>query len=308
MAEPNEIASGDKSVAPESKIEQTKTELPAVASPPLSPAEKLSEPVRDAQMKPAESAPEENPAADVAARNTKRRFAMPRIKMPPLKIPQLKFPDLTISVPKASRRARRRAALAAIVMLAAGFGAAAGALATRTTTPPPPKPDTALLEENHALQRSVAKLNKDLTNLKMSVESAARDSKTQIAKVTANLSNRIDKAIDVTGSIGKPATTPAAAAAAPIADPAPLPPRRPVIVQGWTVREARSGRIWLEHRGELYAVAPGVPLPGLGHVEAIRREGDGLVVVTTKGLITETQTTASVRPRPRYYTPYWAPY
>ena len=115
---------------------------------------------------------------------------------------------------------------------------------------------------------------------------------------------------DVTGSIGKPATTTAAVAPAspPVADPAPLPPPRPVMVQGWTVRVARNGRLWAEHRGELYAVAPGVPLPGLGHIEAIRREGDRLVVVTTKGLIAETQTTASIRPRPRYYTPYWEPY
>jgi hypothetical protein len=220
------------------------------------------------------------------------------------------MPEMKIPAPKVSRRMRRRAALAATIMLAAGFGAAAGAIAMRQPQPQPAKPDTALLEENHALQRSVAKLNKDLTSLKTSVESAARDSKTQIAKVTANLSNRIDKAIDVTGSIGKPATTAAVVAPAspPVADPAPLPPPRPVMVQGWTVREARNGRLWAEHRGELYAVAPGIPLPGLGHIEAIRREGDRLVVVTTKGLIAETQATASIRPRPRYYTPYWEPY
>jgi hypothetical protein len=76
------------------------------------------------------------------------------------------------------------------------------------------------------------------------------------------------------------------------------------------VREARNGRIWVENRGELFSVTPGVPLPGLGKVETIRRDGDSLVVVTTKGLITENQATASVRPRPqqRYYTPYWQPY
>jgi hypothetical protein len=45
MAEPNEIANGDKAVAPDSKIEsaaETKSELPAVESPPLCPAETLS--------------------------------------------------------------------------------------------------------------------------------------------------------------------------------------------------------------------------------------------------------------------------
>jgi hypothetical protein len=313
MAEPNEIANGDKPVAQDSKTEikiETKTELPIVESPPLSPAETLSEPVLDAQMKPqsaSEVKPE--PAAAATVQPAKPRFAMPNIKMPTLKIPAMKLPELKIATPKISRRMRRRAALAATIMLAAGFGAAVGAVAMRQPAQPPARPNTALLEENHALQRSVAKLNKDLTTLRANVETAARESKTQIAKATASLSDRLDKAMDVTGSIGKPATT-AAAVSPPIADPAPLPQPRPSIVQGWTVREARNGRIWVENRGELYAVAPGVPLPGLGRVETIRREGDSLVVVTTRGLITETQTTASVRPRPqqRYYTPYWEPY
>lgn len=312
MAEPNDIANGDKAATQskiESKIEAT-SELPTVESPPLSPAEKLSEPVLEAQMKPqpTPAAPETKPEPAPEAK-AKPRFAMPQIKMP-----AMKMPDMKISAPKVSRRMRRRAALAATIMLAAGFGAAAGAIAMRTPAPPPAKPNTALLEENHALQRSVAKLNKDLTTLKANVEVAARDSKTQIAKVTASLSDRLDKAMDVTGSISKPTTSPATTAAAvpspAIAAPAPLPQPRPSIVQGWTVREARNGRVWVENRGDLYAVAPGVPLPGLGRVETIRRDGDSLVVVTTKGLITEAQTTASVRPRPqqRYYTPYWQPY
>jgi hypothetical protein len=312
MAEPNEIANGDKAAAqdskPESKIEP-KAELPTVESPPLSPAEKLPEPVLEAQMKP-QPAPEvkPEPAAAATAEPAKPRFAMPHIKMPSLKIPAMKMPEIKIAAPKISRRNRRRAALAATIMLAAGFGAAAGAIAMRTLAPPQAKPNTALLEENHALQRSVAKLNKDLTTLKANVEAAARDSKTQIAKVTASLSDRFDKAMDVTGSIGKSPTSPATTPSPSIAAPAPLPHPRPSIVQGWTVRVARNGRVWAENRGDLYAVAPGVPLPGLGRVETIRRDGHSLVVVTTKGLITENQATASVRPRPRYYTPYWEPY
>jgi hypothetical protein len=284
----------------------------------------LPEPVLEAQMKPqaASPAPEPKPEPTTAASAEKAapRISMPKVKIPPLKIPAMKIPEVKIAAPKISRRMRSRAALAATIMLAAGFGAAVGAVANRAPVQSPPKPDTALIEENHALQRSVAKLSKDLTTLKANVESAARDSRTQIAKATASLSDRIDKAIDVTGSIGKPATAPAAtnAAGAPPTtlekqaeklESAPLPQPRPAIVQGWTVREARNGRIWVENRGELFSVAPGVPLPGLGRVETIRREGNSLVVVTTKGLITETQTTASVRPRSqRYYTPYWQPY
>jgi hypothetical protein len=236
---------------------------------------------------------------------------MPNIKLPAFKMPAMKSPDMKMAAPKISRRTRHRAALAATILLAAGFGAAAGAIATRSSAPPPPKPDTALIEENHALQRSVAKLNRDLTTLKANVESVARDSKAQIAKATNSLSDRLDKAMDVTGSIGKQAAvaSPApVATAAPAINPAPLPQPRPAIVQGWTVRDAQNGAAWLEYRGDLYRAVPGIPLPGLGHVEAIRREGNQWVVVTSKGIITSEQTSAAVQRERPYYPPYYRRY
>jgi hypothetical protein len=290
MAEPNEIADGEKPVVPETTSE-LQQELPNVESPPLSPDEKLSEPVLDAQMKPQEKA-EEKPE-DVQPEPA-----------PALEAPEPVAPPSAprFALPHISRRMRRRAALAATVLLAAGFGAAVGAIANRA---PAPQPDDALVAENHALQRSVAKLNKDVAALKTHIETTARETKTQIAKATGKLNDRIDKAVEVTGSIGKPATAPAAIAKT---EPAPLPTPRPAIVEGWAVREAMNGRVYVEHRGEFFRVVPGVPLPGLGKVESIKREGDKLVVATTKGLITENRSTVAIRPRPRYAPPYWPPY
>jgi hypothetical protein len=304
MAEPNEIADGDKTVAPE-----TKSELPRVESPPLSPAEneKLPEPVLDSQMKPQQALPPA-PTAEVKATDAPKQQARPQIKLPPLSMPTIKIPEVKLPAPLISRRTRRRAALAATVMLAAGFGAAVGAIANRAPASLPPQRDAALIGENHALQRSIAKLTKDLSTLKANVESSARESKTQLAKATEKLNDRIDRAVEVTGSIGKPATTAPAPAIAEKAEPAPIPTPRPAIVQGWTVREARNGRVFVENRGELFLAAPGVPLPGLGRVEAIRREGDSLVVVTSKGLITENRSSAAIRPRPQYFPPPWRPY
>jgi hypothetical protein len=288
MAEPNEIADGEKTVAPESK-----SELPNVESPPLSPAEKLSEPVLEAQMKP--QAPQSAPAAAPTVEPVTPEASSPHFTFPKLALPHV------------SRRNRRRAALAATVLIAAGFGAAVGAIASRAPAPQPPKRDAALLEENHALQRSVAKLNKDIGALKANIEANVRETKTQIAKTADRLNDRIERAVETTGSIGKPAAaTPPKPAEK--ADAAPLPTPRPTIVQGWSVHEAMNGRAFVEHRGEFFRVAPGVPLPGLGKVESIRREGDQLVVVTTKGLITANQASASIRPRPPYYGPYWRPY
>jgi hypothetical protein len=286
MAEPNEVTGGDKTVAPE-----VKSELPNIESPPLSPAEKLSEPVLDAQMKTqTPQTPQTAPVVEPVA---------PKSSAPRANLPQFKMPQL-------SRRNRRRAALAATVVLAAGFGAAVGAIANRPTPPLAPKRDTALIEENHALQRSVAKLTKDIGALKASLETTARETKSQIAKTADRLNDRIEKAVETTGSIGKPAAAPPKPPEK--AETAPLPTPRPAIVQGWSVREAMNGRLFVEHRGELFRVAPGVPLPGLGRVESITREGHSLVVVTPKAIITaEPQSTPAIRPRPPY-PPYWRPY
>jgi hypothetical protein len=63
----------------------------------------------------------------------------------------------------------------------------------------------------------------------------------------------------------------------------------------------------VESRCQLFQVAPGVPLPGLGRVEAIRREGDAWVVVTQKGLIMPVESRAAI-PQRQSYPPYYRRY
>src|SRR5690242_7122253 len=303
MAEPNETADSGKTVAP--------NETPIVASPPLSPAEKLAEPVLDAQLQPPTFAPIDPIQAKPASRPLPKA---PRLVMPHIKITEMKMPPMPSVKLGLSRRMRRRAALAAIVMLAAGFGAAVGAIASRAPQQQPPKQDTALLEENYALQRSVAKLAKDITALKTSVESSARDGRTQLARLGERI-ERVERPPEVTGTIARPASAggsmppaqpPAVEKPEVIASP-PLPTPRPNIVQGWALREARNGQAIVETRGELFQVAPGVPLPGLGRVEAVRREGNTWVVVTQKGLIMPGDSTAAIPQRPMY-PPYYRRY
>jgi hypothetical protein len=317
MAEPNEIADSGKAAAPESKIDSL-ANLPNVEAPPLSPAgrppEKLHEPLLEAQMK-SPIAPPPFPAQPIIRPMATQSNASPtanlRPAIPPLKMPPLGIPPMKISALNISRRNRRRAALAATVVLAAGFGATVGAIANRAPVQVPPKLDVTLVEENHLLQRSVAKLAKDLGALKTSIEASARENRSQITKVGEQLNEKLAeraRAPEITGSITKPATV-AAIAPAPTEKPevAPMPPPRPAIVQGWTLHEARNGRVIAESRGEFFQVLPGVPLPGLGRVEAIRHEGDSLVVVTPKGLITSSLSTASIRPRSSY-PPYYRQY
>jgi hypothetical protein len=82
-----------------------------------------------------------------------------------------------------------------------------------------------------------------------------------------------------------PATTPAAAAPTTAGNaPATAVGRLPT-VEGWVLREAGRGSALIEGRSGLYEVFAGDPVPGLGRVDAIRKQDGRWVVVTSKGLI-----------------------
>ncbi len=57
-------------------------------------------------------------------------------------------------------------------------------------------------------------------------------------------------------------------------------------VEGWVLREASNGCALIESRRQgIYEVYPGDPIPGIGKVDAIRKQDGRWVVVTSKGLI-----------------------
>jgi hypothetical protein len=260
MAERKDIddTSGKAATPPEPA--PSKIELPTVESPSISPAtpEPAIEPV-------AAAAPAIEPvAAETPAPATAKRF--------------------TFNV-----QHQRNALLAASVAIAAALGAIVGAVATGGFAPPE-RIDVAGLEETKAMQQSIARMAKEITTLKSSVEAANKSAHTQIAKIGDKITERFDRAgaADITGSISAPQTT------TPLPSPRPAPraaavdiPQlaRPPVVQGWTIRDARDGFVYVEGHGEVYQVVPGAPLPGLGAVESIRRQDGRWVVVTPRGII-----------------------
>ena len=206
---------------------------------------------------------------------------------------------------------RRLAALAAVVALAAMAGALGGALATAGLGHSPG--DAATTAGNSALEATVARIDADIAALKASVEHAAKADTAQVGKTSdrldkvekaqaepaaklAKLSEAVDKlrvapvasvaaaaapaaAKEVTGSISPPATaTPAAAA--PKTEVARLP-----TLEGWVLRDVANGAALIEGRRGMFEVYAGDPIPGLGRVDAIRRQDGRWVVVTGKGLI-----------------------
>lgn len=89
---------------------------------------------------------------------------------------------------------------------------------------------------------------------------------------------------DVTGSVTPPATTTASAVPAPVASAKAEVGRLPT-VEGWVLRDVGRGVALIEGRRGIYEVYAGDPIPGLGRVDAIRKQDGRWVVVTSKGLI-----------------------
>jgi hypothetical protein len=204
---------------------------------------------------------------------------------------------------------RRIAALAAVVALAALAGALGGALATAGLTHV--ASDDGATGDNHALEASIARIDSDILALKASVEHTSKLGMSQFNKTSerldkveralaepaaklAKLSETVDKlraapAVapvpvaaaapkekEVTGSV----TPPAAAAQAPKVEVGRLP-----TVEGWILRDVANGGALIEGRQGVYEVYAGDPVPGLGRVDAIRRQDGRWVVVTSRGLI-----------------------
>jgi hypothetical protein len=208
---------------------------------------------------------------------------------------------------------RRIAALAAVVALAAMAGALGGALATAGLTHV--ANDDAAASGNRAIEASIARIDSDILSLKASLEHTSKIGMSQFNKTSDRL-DKVEKAqaepaaklaklsetVDKLRATPAPASVPVAAApAAPkeitgsVTPPAPAaqasatPPKVEVgrlpTVEGWILRDIANGGALIEGRQGVYEVYAGDPVPGLGRVDAIRRQDGRWVVVTSKGLI-----------------------
>jgi hypothetical protein len=222
---------------------------------------------------------------------------------------------------KATPGKRRFGAMAAMVALATVAGALGGALATagvgKLTAANPAQASA----NDTALETSVARLDAEIAELKASLEHNSKATTGQLNKASdrldkvekaqaepaaklARLSEVVDKLRatqaatttaaaaststkekDATGSIPQQAAAVPAAAAAPV----PAAPKTEVArlptVEGWILRDVARGGALIESRRGMYEVYAGDPVPGLGRVDAIRKQDGRWVVVTSKGLI-----------------------
>ncbi|MEI9924794.1 MAG: hypothetical protein WDN50_15795 [Bradyrhizobium sp.] len=210
---------------------------------------------------------------------------------------------------------RRISALAAVVAFAAMAGALGGALATVGLAHV--SSDDVTASGNRAIEASIARIDGDILSLKASLEHTSKLGMSQFNKTSDRL-DKVEKAqLEPAAKLAKlsetvdklratPAPAPAPVAAAPAAPAASkevtgsvtppaavqasvTPPKVEVgrlpTVEGWILRDVANGGALIEGRQGVYEVYAGDPVPGLGRVDAIRRQDGRWVVVTSKGLI-----------------------
>jgi hypothetical protein len=208
---------------------------------------------------------------------------------------------------------RRIAAMAAVVALAVIGGAVGGALATSSFgRSAPDATATNAIKQNQALNEQIARIDADLAALKSSVDHAAKLNAAQTSKTSdrfdksekaqadassklAKLSEAVEK-LKATPVAAAPVAAPTPVAATPTKEvtgsiaPVPTPTPKPEVarlptVEGWVLREVADGGAIIEGRQGAFEVFAGDPVPGLGRVDAIRRQDGRWVVVTSRGLI-----------------------
>jgi len=216
---------------------------------------------------------------------------------------------------------RRLSALAAVAVLATVAGALGGALATAGFTRF--LGDDGAIAGKRALEASVARIDADIANLKISVEHTSKIGMSQFNKTSDRL-EKVEKAqlepaaklaklgeavekLRATPPVASAAVVAPEAAAAPVAaaagaaneatgsiappaaaapaDQSKLEVARLPTVEGWMLRGVANGVALIEGRRGIFEVYAGDLVPGAGRVDAIRRQDGRWVVVTSKGLI-----------------------
>ncbi len=158
----------------------------------------------------------------------------------------------------------------------------------------------ALKDSLAQLRASTKSLNDNLASLKTTVSTTTAMANQQNGKITETL-DRIEKAQaeqkklmaaqaapETTGSISaqkQAAATTAATVPMVLGDPPTT--LKPPILQDYVLRRVYDGAALIEGRHGIIEVEPGIVAPGIGRIEAIKRQDGRWVVVTARGLIVQ---------------------
>jgi hypothetical protein len=216
----------------------------------------------------------------------------------------------TASGPSQETPGKHRLAVAAMLALAVVAGALGGALATSGLSHL--VGGDVAGADSQALEASIARIDADIQALKAGVERSSKLAVGQYNKTSERL-DKVEKAqAEPAARLAKlseavdrlraapPAAAPVPVAAAPAAAkeatgsvtaaPVPLPAPKPEVarlptMEGWVLRDVANGGALIEGPRGIFEVYAGDPVPGLGRIDASRRQDGHWVVVTSRGLI-----------------------
>jgi hypothetical protein len=214
---------------------------------------------------------------------------------------------------------RRIAAIAAVVALAIAAGALGGAFATATFMHG--GGEVATNGSQISLEASLSRIDADIQALKTGLDHTTKLGMSQFSKTSERLDKLERVQADPAAKLAKlseavdklraaPAVAPAAAAASAASKettgsiaPAQQATAAPAVskteakvdtktevgrlptLEDWVLRDVAYGGALIDGRRGTYEVYAGDTVPGLGRVDAIRRQDGRWVVVTSRGLI-----------------------
>lgn len=282
-------------LAPEQGDDRSGADRPAQM--PKREAPKLGAPGRITIMAPSrDSGPHEGASREHAAR-------------------ERSWEDFVNSEPKTESTERagrsRMMAIAAMIALGITVGAVGGSVAMSGLGRLFAADDTK--STNQALEEHIARLDGELSALKAEVDRNAKQSAAARAKSAERLDKLEKGQVEPAAKLAKlsetveklrttpppPAPAPVASAPAkevtgsinaPVSTQVPTPAAKPEVarlpmVEGWRILDVAGGGATIEGRAGIFEVYAGDPVPGLGRIDAIRKQDGRWTVVTSKGLI-----------------------
>ncbi|HWS09440.1 MAG TPA: hypothetical protein VN362_16510 [Xanthobacteraceae bacterium] len=203
------------------------------------------------------------------------------------------------AAPAAQPRSWRFALLAATIAVAAAAGSFVGSLTGagvgRLVPDAAPSANTA---DANSILRALKSQVAELTAMKSNLDGSIRNANTQFVAIAERL-DRVERAAtnpaaqlahiaDAVDRLNKINATPETTGSiAPMTTPPAEPKIVDRIVEDWVVQDVHGDRALVEGRnGSLFEVGAGSILPGVGRVEAVKRQDGQWVVVTARGVIT----------------------
>ncbi|MGB9370158.1 MAG: hypothetical protein WCE79_29530 [Xanthobacteraceae bacterium] len=296
------------SIAPEIKPETAEIITPKTepeAAKPEAPEIKV-----EAKAEPAKIEPKVEAKAETTA---EAPTLPPAPQIEPAKAIILRRVQPKTEKPAARASTSRFALLAACIAIAASFGAIGGSLGVAkfghllapqaepvaVAAAKDPADDIKALKDTITQLRAFTKsLSDNVTALKTTVNTTTAAASQQSSKITESL-ERIEKAQaeqrKLMAAQAAPETTGSISAQkqAATATPVPMvlgdPPTtlKPPILHDYVLRRVYDGAALIESRHGIIEVEPGIVAPGIGRIEAIKRQDGRWVVVTARGLIVQ---------------------